>query len=109
MKRAFEGQENRWIHVLRKTWEDEEFKKKLFGDPIPVLKEHGIEFPDGAKVNLVEGSEGAEGLRVNRAEANENEITVALPPAGSIELSDEDLEKVAGGLIDGPVDQSHPD
>ncbi len=60
----------------------------MLADPATVLKENGIEVPEGMTVKFVEGKE--------------NEILVPLPPRppDSSELSDEDLQKVAGA---GPV------
>ncbi len=76
-----------YAKIIAKAWVDKEFKKRLLDDPATVLKENGIELPQGLTVRFVEGEE--------------NEILVQLPwqPRESAELSDEDLEKVAGGVF----------
>lgn len=66
MEHAFKGKEKEWAKVIAMAWLDEDFKKKLLADPITVLKKHGIEFPAGLKINIVEGKPG--------------EINVTLPP-----------------------------
>ncbi len=84
MKKSMEERKE-YAKIIGKAWVDEEFKKRLLTDPVSVLKENGIEVPQGMTVKFVEGKE--------------NEILVPLPPRPpeAAELSDEDLEKVAGG------------
>jgi len=70
---------------VAKASENDDFKARLIADSGTVLKENGIEAPEGIKVKIIEGTENA--------------ITFILeqpPPAG--ELSDDDLEEVAGGI-----------
>ena len=83
MQSAFKDKAKEWTQVVKKVFSDEEFKSKLVADPITVLGEFGIEFPEGAKVNIVEGALGAQGIKIDRVE--ENEINVALP-CTSVEL-----------------------
>ncbi len=84
MKKTIEERKE-YAKVIAQAWVDEEFKAKLLADPATVLAENGIEIPEGMTVKFVEGQE--------------NEILVHLPPRppDSAELSDEDLEKIAGG------------
>ncbi len=82
MLHEFRGKERQWAKVIAMAWLDESFKKRLLADPTTVLKEHGIEFPQGLKVNLLEGRPG--------------EINVTLPPrpdstSGSVEELEEKL------------------
>lgn len=58
---------------------DEEFKARLLADPATVLKENGIEVPEGMTVRFVE--------------REENEVLVPLPPrpSGPEQISSEDL------------------
>ncbi len=86
MKKTIEERKE-YAKVIAQAWTDEEFKKRLIEDPATVLNENGIEIPEGMAVRFVEGKE--------------NEILVPLPPRPpeSAELSDEDLEKVAGGIV----------
>ncbi|MCH2160769.1 MAG: mersacidin/lichenicidin family type 2 lantibiotic [Phycisphaerales bacterium] len=54
-------------------------------DPRTVLAEHGIDVPANMNVNVVENTD------------NTVHITMPQAPAGDGELSDEELDKVAGG------------
>jgi len=47
-----------WAKVVAKAWADDGFKEKLIKDPIPILKENGVEFPAGAKLNVIEAEGG---------------------------------------------------
>ncbi len=91
MKKTIEERKE-YAKIIAKAWVDEEFKKRLLADPATVLKENGIEVPEGMTVKFVEGKE--------------NEILVPLPPrppeSRGAELSDEDLVKVAGGAVVNP-------
>jgi len=55
-----------WAKVVAKAWADDGFKEKLIKDPIPILKEHGVEFPPGAKLNVIE--------------AKREEVYLVIPP-----------------------------
>lgn len=69
---------------MARAWSDEAFKQRLLADPAAVLAEQGIAVPPGVEVRM-----------------HENTATVfhlTLPPAPSDELSDEQLDGVAGGL-----------
>ncbi len=65
MDGRFKVKEKEWAKVIAQAWSDSDFKKKLFADPAAVLKENGIEFPEGMKVKLVEHAE--------------NEVTLPFP------------------------------
>ena len=72
--------------LIEKCWKDPEFKKQVVSDPKGMLERHtGQKLP--AKVKIFIHEEDA------------NTLHFSLPPAPSntMELSDEDLEKVAGG------------
>ncbi len=69
---------------MAKAWQDAEFKSKLMADPKSVLKENGVELPEGLDVKIVENTS--------------NCINLILPmPPKEGELTDEELEKVQGG------------
>ncbi len=84
MKKTLEERKE-YAKIIAKAWVDEEFKQRLLVEPAAVLAENGIEMPEGMTVKFVEGKE--------------SEILVPFHPrpAWTAELSDEDLEKVAGG------------
>ena len=69
--------------IVAKCWADESFKQKLLADSATALKEEGIEIPAGYTVNVLENSSKV--------------INFVLPPNPNAELSDTELESVAGG------------
>jgi hypothetical protein len=74
------------VALVEKCWKDPEFKKQVLADPKGMLERHlGKKLPGDLKIFVHE--ENAETLHFS------------LPPAptNATELSDEDLEKVAGG------------
>jgi len=87
MKKSME-EHNDYAKVIAKAWSDEEFKKRLLADSAAVLKENGIEIPEGMTVRFVE-----------QEQPEENEIRIPLPPRPpeTADLSDEDLHEVAAG------------
>jgi hypothetical protein len=72
-----------WSKVVERAWHDEGFKKRLLSNPAAVLKEEGIEPPQGVQVKLVENTQ--------------NVIHLTLPAKVAGELSEKDLELVAAG------------
>lgn len=84
MKKTIEDSKE-YAKVIARAWVDEEFRKKLLAEPATVLAENGVEIPEGVTVKVVE--------------RKENEVLLPLPYRPTSELSDEDLEKVAGGKI----------
>jgi hypothetical protein len=72
-----------WSQVVAKAWTDANFKKKLLADPAAALKASGLEVPRGLQVKVVENTDQV--------------LYLVLPPKPSGEISEEDLEKVAGG------------
>jgi len=73
----------RYGQLVARAWGDAAFKARLLAEPAAVLAEHGIPVPPGVEVRAVENTD-----RV---------LYLALPPAPSDELSDEQLDAVAGG------------
>ena len=68
---------------MAQAWSDEGFKRRLLAEPATVLREQGVDVPPGAEVRVVENTDAVVHLTLPR------------PPAE--ELSDEQLEAVAGG------------
>ena len=66
-------------------WSDEALKARFMSDPKTVLKEYGVEFPDGIEVKVVENAEDCV------------HITLPAAPAGAGDLSDDELCNAAGG------------
>ena len=75
--------------LVARAWSDAAFKQRLLAEPAAVLAEHGIPVPPGVEVRAVENTD-----RV---------LYMILPPAPSDELSDEQLDAVAGGDNDPPL------
>ena len=80
--------------IIAKCWSDDVFKQKLMSDPKSVLKEQGIEVPPGLEIKTVENT------------AKVFHIVIPAKPTKN-ELSDEDLDKVAGGDEDAMCDWIH--
>jgi hypothetical protein len=72
-------------NILAKCWADASFKRQLLADPATVLKAEGVEIPAGYTVRVLENT----GKVVN----------YVLPPNPNAELSDSELEAVAGGKM----------
>jgi hypothetical protein len=78
-----QGYAKQWGLLVARTWSDEGFKRRLLAAPAVALAEQGIPVPPGVEVRV-----------------HENTATVVnftLPPQPSEELSDEQLDAVAGG------------
>ncbi len=74
--------------IIARAWRDPAFKAKLLADPHGTLKEAGVAVPAGVKVTVVENTDTHHHL--------------VPPPKPTGELSDAELDKVAGGLHHGP-------
>ncbi len=69
--------------VVARAWADDAFKQRLLADPAAVLQAEGITVPPGVELRAVENTDKV--------------LYLALPPKPSAELSDEQLDQVAGG------------
>jgi hypothetical protein len=72
--------------LIEKCWKDSEFKRQVLSDPKGMLERHtGQKLPAPVKIFI--------------HEEDANTLHFSIPPAPSnlSELSDDDLEKVAGG------------
>lgn len=76
--------------LIEKCWKDPEFKRKVLSNPKGMFEEHtGQKLPSRLKIFIHE------------EDANTLHFSIPAPPVNFGELSDDDLEKVAGGL--GPI------
>ncbi len=72
--------------LIEKCWKDPAFKKAVVNNPKGMLEEHmGQKLPDRLKIF------------VHEEDANTLHFSIPPAPANISELSDDDLEKVAGG------------
>lgn len=78
-----------WKEIVARAWKDEAFKQRLLSDPKTVLQEMGVKPPAEMKIRIHEDSDAAVNLVLPRNPA-------------STSLSAEELDQIAGGLIDGP-------
>lgn len=78
-----EEQGKKMSQVIAKCWADEGFKQKLLADPAATLKAEGIELPKG--------------MMTIKAMENTDEMFYLVIPARPTDLSDEELDVVAGG------------
>jgi hypothetical protein len=69
--------------VVARAWADDAFKQRLLAEPAAALAEHGFNLPVGLAVRVYEDSSKV--------------VHLTLPTAPSEELSDEQLDAVAGG------------
>ncbi len=78
-----EGNARQFGQLVAKAWADEEFKARFLSDPAAVLHEYGLPVPPGVELRAVENTDKV--------------LYFALPLPPSDELSDEQLNQVAGG------------
>ena len=77
-----EDQSKKMNQIIAKCWADEGFKQKLLAEPAAVLKAEGVALHDGRSIKVLE---------------NTDKVFHLVIPAKPTDLSDEDLDKVAGG------------
>jgi len=73
-----------YAKVIAKAWRDPAFKAGLIANPAAALKAEGIDVPAGIALTVVENTD--------------KQFHLVLPPVPSGEVSDEELDAVAGGL-----------
>jgi hypothetical protein len=81
-----EQQAKQWGQIVTKASQDVKFRNRLLADPATVVKESGLEVPAGVQLRVLENSDYV--------------LHLVLPPLQTEkELSDAELEGVAGGLV----------
>lgn len=81
-----EQQAKQWSQIVTKAGQDEKFRQRLLAAPTTVVKEFGVEVPAGVELRVLENTSQA--------------VHLVLPPLQTgKELSDAELEGVAGGLV----------
>ena len=78
-------QKNALAQLFAACWKDEALKTRFMTDPKAVLAEYDMPVPDGIDVKVVENADDCV------------HITLPAPPAGDMELSDDELSNAAGG------------
>lgn len=79
-----DDKDKKMSQLIAKCWADEGFKKKLLADATATLKAEGAEVPAGVTIKAVEDTDTV--------------FHLVIPPKPT-DLSDEDLDKVAGGAM----------
>lgn len=72
--------------IFSQCWVDEAFKQRFIADPAAILKEAGLEAPAKMELKVLE---------------NTDKLKYIVLPAKSDELSDDQLDSVAGGWTPG--------
>lgn len=78
-----EQQSKKIGEIMSKCWTDEGFKQRLLSDANATLQAEGVDIPAGITVNIVENTDQV--------------VNHILPRNPKTDLSDADLEQVAGG------------
>ena len=78
-------QKNALARLFAACWKDEALKARFMSDPKLVLKEHGLDVPDGIDIKVVENADDCV------------HVTLPAPPAAIHDLSDDELSHAAGG------------
>ncbi len=83
-------QRDQLADLFAACWKDEALKARLMSDPKAVLKGHGLDVPDNLDVKVMENADDC--VR----------ITLPAPPAGFLDLSNDELRTAAAaGLVAG--------
>ena len=89
----FTQEQKVFAEIVQKAWEDAEFKKQLVANPVATIEKF-----TGKKMNLPKGK-----TVVVRDQSDESAVYINIPAAPKnsvdLELSDEQLEAAAGGII----------
>ncbi|WP_415328994.1 NHLP leader peptide family RiPP precursor [Chryseobacterium sp. MMS23-Vi53] len=98
----FTQEQKMYAEIVQKAWEDAEFKNELVKNPVATIEKFS-----GKKLNLPEGKR-----LVVRDQTDESVVYINLPasPKNSVdtELSEEQLEAVAGGIGPGGCLPDYP-
>nr|WP_294924924.1 NHLP leader peptide family RiPP precursor [uncultured Flavobacterium sp.] len=89
----FTQEQKLYAEIVQKAWEDAEFKKELIANPVAAIEKF-----TGKKLNLPAGK-----TFVVRDQTDESAVYINIPAAQrhseDIQLNEEQLEAVAGGVI----------
>jgi hypothetical protein len=71
--------------LIAKAWQDSSFKQELISNPRLAFQKEGITLPEGLNVNVLEEN------------ASNFYLVIPAPPIAEGELSEAELESIAGG------------
>ena len=78
-----EATQKKWSLIVDKAFKDEKFRKRLLSNPSKVLKEEGLNLPEGIDISVLEDTK--------------NKKYLILPEKPQSHLTDEQLRKIAAG------------
>ncbi len=82
-------QQKKWAKIVAKAWADEDYKQRLLADPASVMKEEGMDLPEGVEFKCVE--------------ATETQVYLVLPPkpeaGSSVSICGEEERIAAAGFV----------
>ena len=78
-------QKNALAQLFAACWKDEALKARFMTDPKAVLAEYDMPVPENLDVKVLENADDCV------------HITLPAPPAGHMDLADDELRKAAGG------------
>jgi hypothetical protein len=84
MSQEGEDQARAYGRVVARAWSDDDFKQRLVDDPAAAMREEGMAVPDGTELRVVETTA---------------EVAYLVLPLKPAELSEEELDAVAGGQM----------
>ena len=84
----------KWDLIVSDAWADADLKRRLLEDPRAVMKERGIDVPADVDIQIHENTESTKHFVLPTAPSEE-------------ELSEEQLEAVAGGLSHHSAHSAH--
>ena len=88
-------EKNALAQLFAACWKDEALKARFMADPKAVLAEYDMPVPDGMDVKVVENADDCV------------HITLPAPPAGDMDLSNDELGNAAGGWRDFIATRQH--
>ena len=83
MNETAQGPDRVYGQLMARIWIDEDFKRQFMDDPGTVLRENGVDVPEGVEVIAVENTP--------------ERFYIPIPFEPSADISEEELETVAGG------------
>ena len=93
-----------YTKVLTSAWSDEGFASRLESDPVAVLDENGLSVPAGTTVSIISETQGGGDLddqfKIWEEGLSSGDVKLYVPAAPQVEtgeLSESELESVAGG------------
>lgn len=91
----FTQEQKTYAEIVQKAWEDKQFKDELVNSPIEAIEKF-----TGKKINIP-----ADKKIVVRDQTDESVFYINIPakPSDDIELNDDQLEMVAGGMETGTI------